>query len=589
MTTIINGTDAADTIVVTTGDFTINAGGGANTITATSGNNIINSGDGVDTITVTSGNNTINAGGGANTITSTSGINIITTGDGVDTITAGAGGNTVNAGAGANTITTGAGDDTITSGDGVDTITAGNGNNVVDAGNGFNTITTGAGNDTVTAGDDIDVIVTGAGDDVVYAGNGVNTVTTGPGNDTVFSGVDNDNLTAGPGDDKIYITGGTDTIVAGPGTDTLIVDFSAATGAVTNSALTGNLSSGYAGNITGIGVATFTSVENFDITTGSFNDVITTGDGNDIIRSSAGDDLAILGGGNDEAVYAMAENTGATDVYQGGSGIDTLRLVFTYAEWSDPLVQADVVNYLAFQAAHTDPITGEADSAVYQFTTFDLSASEFEELAVTVLPENVVIFDLVQGVSSDHSNRIFDANLSYTIYIRVDSDSGELRTDANSGPGTWGRWSGQLGSDDTWVLVGDDADGVKGPDGVAVSEHFIGDIFDTGEGDRFGWGTVGTGGLGQAVADEGAVTNHAASVEVYGDVMELVRTAGGVRDSTVLFEGANNGGGLDDLIPAAPANYDDMDDFGAFGQVDATVYLIGMPDGLLASQGLAVL
>jgi VCBS repeat-containing protein len=343
------GTAAADTITETTGDHTINAGGGANTVTATSGDNTITSGDGVDTITVTSGDNIIGAGDGANTITATSGNNHITSGYGVDTITVTSGDNTIVAGDGANTITATSGENTITTGDGVDTITAGDGGNFI------------------------------------IAGAGANTITTGAGNDTVYTGVDVDTITTGAGDDLIHITGGTDTVTAGAGSDTLNAVFSAATDAVTT-ALAGTLAAGYTGNISGVGVATFAGVENFDITSGSFNDVITTGDGTDIVRSGAGDDLVILGGGTDEAVYTMADNTSGTDVdvYQGGSGIDTLTLNFTNAEWFNPSVQVDITNYLAFQAAHTDPITGEADSTVFQFTAFDLSASEFESLNVTV-------------------------------------------------------------------------------------------------------------------------------------------------------------------------------------------------------------
>jgi hypothetical protein len=353
MTNIINRTDAADTITFTDTSTTVNAGEGANTITGTSGDNVINSGDGVDTITVTSGDNTINAGGGANTITATSGINEINTGDGADTITTGGlagGGNTVNAGDGANTITTGAGDDTVTGGSGVDTIT------------------------------------TGAGDDVVDAGNGANTITTGAGNDIVYSGIDIDTITTGAGDDTIHIMGGTDTIIAGADTDTLIADLSLATSAVSINALAGNVAAGYAGNISGLGIATFTGVENFEITSGDFNDTITTGDGTDIIRSGAGSDIVNLAGGNDEAIYTMAANTGASDVYQGGAGVDTLTLEFTEAEWLSAGVQADIVDYLAFQAANT----GGENSAVFQFNAFNLSVSEFEALNVTV---NGVVFD----------------------------------------------------------------------------------------------------------------------------------------------------------------------------------------------------
>jgi Ca2+-binding RTX toxin-like protein len=343
----INGTDAADTITFTDTSTTVNAGEGANTITATLGNNEITSGDGADTITVTSGNNTINAGGGANTITATSGVNVINTGDGADTITTGGvagGGNTINAGDGANTITTGAGDDTVTGGNGVDTVT------------------------------------TGAGNDVVYGGNGANTITTGAGNDIVYTGIDIDTITTGAGDDTIHISGGTDTITAGADNDTLIADLSSATGAVSINALAGNVAAGYAGNISGLGIATFAGVENFEITSGDSDDTITTGDGTDIIRSGAGSDTVNLADGNDEAIYTMAANDGATDVYQGGAGVDTLTLEFTEDEWLSAGVQADIANYIAFQAANT----GGVNSAAFQFTAFDLSVSDFEALNVVV-------------------------------------------------------------------------------------------------------------------------------------------------------------------------------------------------------------
>lgn len=343
----ILGTAAVDTITFTAEHTTVKAGEGANTITGTSGHNLITAGGGVDTITVTSGNNTIQAGGGANTITATLGNNTITSGDGVDTITVTSGNNTINAGGGANTILATSGINIVTTGDGVDTITLGGvagGGNTINAGGGANTIITGAGNDTVTTGNGIDTITTGAGDDV------------------------------------ITIKGGIDTINAGAGTDTLIADFSAATGGVTTGHLVGNLPGGYTGNISGFGVASFVGVENFDITSGSFNDVITTGDGTDIVRSGAGDDIVALGGGDDEAIYSMAANAVATDVYQAGNGVDKLTLEFTTEEWLSDEVQADIASYLAVLNGQQ----GEANSAVFQFTAFDLSVSEFEFLSVVV-------------------------------------------------------------------------------------------------------------------------------------------------------------------------------------------------------------
>ena len=291
LNTWVEACAGADTITGTSGNNLINAGEGANTVTLTSGHNVINAGSGADTITVTSGDNTINAGSGANTIVATSGVNTITTGAGVDTITTGGlagAGNTINAGDGANTITTGAGNDTVTGGNGVDTIT------------------------------------TGAGDDVVYADNGANTVTTGAGHDTVFSGIDVDTITTGAGNDEINVKGGTDTIAAGAGTDTLIADFSLATGAVSINGLAGTAAAGYAGNISGLGIATFAGVENFEITSGRFDDVIMTGDGDDVITAGGGDDMLFGGLGQDE--FKFANNDGSDTIADFQDGIDLINI-----------------------------------------------------------------------------------------------------------------------------------------------------------------------------------------------------------------------------------------------------------------------
>jgi len=66
----------------------------------------------------------------------------------------------------------------------------------------------------------------------------------------------------------------------------------------------------------------------------------------------------------------------------------------------------------------------------------------------------VVVFDLVNGVSSDHSGRIFDPNVSYTIYVVVDATSAVLNTTPQAGANaaaTFGIWNGanNLGADDS--------------------------------------------------------------------------------------------------------------------------------------------
>jgi VCBS repeat-containing protein len=380
----ITGSAAADTIVFTSANTTVEAGDGANTITGTSGNNLISAGIGADTITVTTGHNTIDAGSGINTITAMSGNNHITAGDGADTITLTSGNNKINAGGGINTIAATTGNNSITTGDGADTITVSTGDNTIHAGGGANTITASSGNNTITAGDGADTITTSGlagGSNTIHAGNGANTVTTGAGNDTVTSGNGADTITTGAGDDMITIKGGIDTIAAGAGNDTLIADLTLATGAVSLSALAGTAAAGYAGNISGLGIATFAGVENFEITSGDFNDTITTGDGTDVVHAGGGNDIVNLGGGDDEAIYTMAANAGASDVYQGGAGDDTLTLELTQDQWDSDEVKADIADYLAFQEAPTSP-SGEAGSAVFQFNEFNLSVSEFENLRV---------------------------------------------------------------------------------------------------------------------------------------------------------------------------------------------------------------
>jgi hypothetical protein len=223
-----------------------------------------------------------------------------------------------------------------------------------------------------------------------------NTVTTGVGNDIVFSGLGIDTITTGAGDDRIHINGGADTVTAGAGADTLIVDFSSATGAITMSAPTGTLAAGYTGNIAGAEIVTYSGIEAFDITSGVFDDVIKTGDGADVVRSGAGSDTVSLGGGDDEAIYSMAANTGASDVYQGGAGVDTLTLELAEAEWLSTEVQDDIAAFLQFVTDNTDDATGFWSSDTFQFEAFNLTASGFGKLNVTV---DGVALDLINDMA----------------------------------------------------------------------------------------------------------------------------------------------------------------------------------------------
>ncbi|RZJ00838.1 MAG: tandem-95 repeat protein [Brevundimonas sp.] len=113
------------------------------------------------------------------------------------------------------------------------------------------------------------------------------------------------------------------------------------------------------------------------------DDRINAGSGDDIIDGGSGDDIVSGDAGDDLAIYVLRENVGSTDVYDGGSGIDTIRLVMTRAEWQTPMVQADIARYLTFLAQQTNPQNGQASNANFTFS-FGLTVSKFENLQVTV-------------------------------------------------------------------------------------------------------------------------------------------------------------------------------------------------------------
>lgn len=76
-------------------------------------------------------------------------------------------------------------------------------------------------------------------------------------------------------------------------------------------------------------------------------DILFGGADNDTMNGGSGSDLVSGDTGNDTLIYKMSENSGAIDIYDGGSGSDTLRLELTSAEWANAAVKADVAAFLA--------------------------------------------------------------------------------------------------------------------------------------------------------------------------------------------------------------------------------------------------
>jgi hypothetical protein len=180
-----------------------------------------------------------------------------------------------------------------------------------------------------------------------------------------------------------------------------------------------------------------------------------------------------------------------------------------------------------------NPFAGISDSSTLNFDT---------EIIADV---SIVVFDLVQGSSSDHSGRTFQSDVSYDIYIRVDSDDATLST-SGGGPGTWGTWSGaaNLGSDDRIILVGDGA-AVQGPGPLLPVVRVSVDS--------------------TAVAWETTFGIPVASVQD----RSLTRVHGGDRTTVILFDTSLPGDFLG----------------GQEGRM-STMYLTDIPGGILTTQGL---
>ncbi|NQW54673.1 MAG: cadherin-like domain-containing protein, partial [Rhodospirillales bacterium] len=376
-----------DDITSLLGRHTILAGAGDDKITVgNTSNNVIDAGTGNDSITVGNGSNTIYGGAGNDKITVGNGNNTIDGGDGVDVIKAGKGNNVIDAGTGNDIVQAGDGNNLVYGGDGDDSAGTGKGNDSLDGGAGNDILAGGAGNDS---------LVGGAGDDLLLGDGSINRngkanfgsgggsgggshgasqtfndyLSGGTGNDKLDGGRGNDVLDGGDGNDSLVGGAGNDSLKGGAGNDLLLGDGSLGSGGKVKFDSGGGSGGGSGrGSGGGSGGGSHGAAQ-------TFNDYLDGGAGNDVLYGERG---------NDQAVYRAAENLGARDVYDGGSGIDTLTLELTRAEWLNPQVQLDIAAYLQFLSGHTSPGTGQADGAAFQFNAFNLQASRFENLRVFV-------------------------------------------------------------------------------------------------------------------------------------------------------------------------------------------------------------
>ena len=122
------------------------------------------------------------------------------------------------------------------------------------------------------------------------------------GNDNLSDTIGDDTINGKEGNDKITVTGGNDNVIGGTGTDTLIVNYASSTIGLSNYYYpSADADGGFAGSFTGPWYLSYSSIEKFNIKTGSGNDNITTATGDDVVSTGAGNDFVNVSSGNDTA------------------------------------------------------------------------------------------------------------------------------------------------------------------------------------------------------------------------------------------------------------------------------------------------
>ena len=177
--------------------------------------------------------------------------------------------------------------------------------------------------DVINAKNGDDIVGAGAGDDLVQGGNGNDSINAGAGNDIIAAGNGNDTVDGGTGNDIIFGGNGNDALLGGAG-----------------------------------------------------NDLIAGENGDDVIDGGAGTDIVSGGNGNDVLIYRASENVGSVDIYDGGKGQDTLRLVVTQTMANSASFRSDLAAIQALIARY-----GSAD---YAFRSFSLAVVSIEKVEIVI-------------------------------------------------------------------------------------------------------------------------------------------------------------------------------------------------------------
>ena len=239
-------------------------------------------------------------------------------------------------------------------------------------------------NDVLRGGTGNNILNGGAGNDLIYGGSGNNTLIGGAGSDLLSGGTGDDILDPG------YNLGSFDRVYGGAGNNTLQVDYTAKTNGA-------GVDIGYNGTntiydrLTGDALVQYDSIQNFNITGSSYDDVLRGGTGNNILNGGAGNDTLIGGTGNNtllggtgndilnggagDDILDPGYNLGSFDKVSGGGGNNTLQVDYT----SKTNGGGVDVGYTANNAIY-DRFTGAVLVQYDSIQNFNITGSQYDDV-----------------------------------------------------------------------------------------------------------------------------------------------------------------------------------------------------------------
>ena len=195
---------------------------------------------------------------------------------------------------------------------------------------------------------------------------------------------------------------------------------------------------------------------------GAGSDKISAGSGNDTLDGGSGSDSLNGGSGNDTLVYNVTENiaAGTRDVYTGGSGVDTVVVEFTLAQWLNASTQTQIQQYLSHLSGYTNAKTGEvsngsASDFTFTFGGSTLTVQTMEQLkvfvdgielnpadqAVLALNDAATLGEDAAGVVIDVLDNDFVPDLVGHLQVASQPAHGTVAVLNNGAPGDPSQWT----------------------------------------------------------------------------------------------------------------------------------------------------